>query len=91
MEEADVLCSKIGIISSGVLRTVGTQVTLKNRYVGGFYLEVGLNPATGTEQAKALIDFLKGLFEKVEPKRRFKTNFIFEVTLGNNQLLSKVF
>ena len=38
MEEADILCTRIGIISDGILRTVGTQVSLKNRYVGGYYL-----------------------------------------------------
>lgn len=59
MEEADVLCSRIGIISDGVLRTVGTQVTLKNRYVGGYYLEIGLSYQTGAEHVQTLYSFLK--------------------------------
>lgn len=33
MEEADALCSRIGIMAGGSLRCLGTQVHLKNRYV----------------------------------------------------------
>ena len=40
MEEADVLCSRVGIINEGVLRTVGPQVRLKSLYGGGYHLYV---------------------------------------------------
>jgi ABC-type multidrug transport system ATPase subunit len=40
MEEADVLCSRIGIVSDGVLKCIGTQVRLKNLYGGGYHLFV---------------------------------------------------
>jgi len=38
MEEADVLCTKIGIITEGSLRCIGPQTMLKNRYGGGYHL-----------------------------------------------------
>ena len=38
MEEADVLCSRIGIINEGVLRCVGSQLRLKGNYGGGYRL-----------------------------------------------------
>jgi len=38
MEEADVLCTKIGIITDGALRCIGPQTMLKNRYGGGYHL-----------------------------------------------------
>ena len=40
MEEADALCNRIGIITSGVLRTVGSQTSLKKVYGGGYRLTV---------------------------------------------------
>jgi ABC-type multidrug transport system ATPase subunit len=38
MEEADILASKIGIMSRGVLRCLGTPLHLKRRYGSGFKL-----------------------------------------------------
>ena len=38
MEEADVLCNRIGIVTQGVLRCVGPQVRLKTTYGGGYHL-----------------------------------------------------
>ena len=38
MEEADVLCNRIGIVTDGVLRCIGPQVRLKTIYGGGYHL-----------------------------------------------------
>ena len=38
MEEADVLCHRIGIVLDGILRCVGPQVRLKTPYGGGYHL-----------------------------------------------------
>ena len=40
MEEADVLCNRIGIITNGVLRCIGEQVKLKTLYGGGYHLYI---------------------------------------------------
>jgi len=40
MEEADVLCNRIGIICKGVLRCIGPQVRLKTLYGGGYHLSI---------------------------------------------------
>jgi len=40
MEEADVLCSRIGIVNDGILRCIGPQVRLKTLYGGGYHLFV---------------------------------------------------
>lgn len=40
MEEADVLCNRIGIVNDGILRCVGPQVRLKSIYGGGYHLFV---------------------------------------------------
>jgi len=40
MEEADVLCNRIGIVNDGILRCVSNQVRLKTLYGGGYHLFV---------------------------------------------------
>ncbi len=40
MEEADVLCNRIGIVSNGILKCVGSQNRLKTLYGGGYHLFV---------------------------------------------------
>jgi ABC-type multidrug transport system ATPase subunit len=43
MEEADVLCSRIGIVDKGVLRCVGPSQRLKNMYGGGYHLFINVH------------------------------------------------
>ena len=40
MEEADFLCTRIGIVSKGNLRCVGSNVRLKNRFGEGYSLKI---------------------------------------------------
>ena len=40
MEEADVLCSRIGVLTDGALRCIGPQTKLKNKYGGGYHLYI---------------------------------------------------
>ena len=40
MEEADVLCNRIAIVSDGVMKCIGSQVRLKTLYGGGYHLFV---------------------------------------------------
>lgn len=42
MDEADTLCNRIGIITSGVLRTIGNQIMLRNKYGRGYKLDINL-------------------------------------------------
>ena len=42
MEEANTLCNRIGIITNGVLRTVGTQRQLKKLYGKGYCLSLNV-------------------------------------------------
>jgi len=43
MEEADTLCSRIGIVSRGSLRCLGSQLHLKNRFGEGYKLTVNID------------------------------------------------
>lgn len=42
MEEADVLCNRIGIMQDGVLRCIAPQLRLKQKYGGGYHLTINL-------------------------------------------------
>jgi len=44
MEEAEVLCQRIGIMAKGTLRCLGPQVRLKNKYGNGFKISVSSDP-----------------------------------------------
>eukprot|EP00343_Euplotes_focardii_P012019 CAMPEP_0205834014 /NCGR_PEP_ID=MMETSP0206-20130828/50457_1 /ASSEMBLY_ACC=CAM_ASM_000279 /TAXON_ID=36767 /ORGANISM="Euplotes focardii, Strain TN1" /LENGTH=334 /DNA_ID=CAMNT_0053140841 /DNA_START=697 /DNA_END=1698 /DNA_ORIENTATION=+ len=45
MEEADVLCNRIGIMTDGMLRCLGPQVRLKTLYGGGYHLFINCHKA----------------------------------------------
>ena len=45
MEEADVLCQRIGIVTDGMLRCIGPQVRLKTLYGGGYHLFINCHKA----------------------------------------------
>lgn len=45
MEEADVLCNRIGIVTDGMLRCIGPQVRLKTLYGGGYHLFINCHKA----------------------------------------------
>ena len=40
MDEADALCERIGIMSHGLMRCIGTNLHLKNKYGNGYKIEV---------------------------------------------------
>ena len=49
MDEADALCSRIGIMSHGKLRCVGENLHLKNIYGNGYKIEARFEAATKSE------------------------------------------
>lgn len=55
MEEADVLCTRIGIMCKGSLRCVGSQQRLKNRFGDGYKLNVGLQSEAMYPTAAAFV------------------------------------
>jgi ABC-type multidrug transport system ATPase subunit len=52
MEEADVLCNRIGIVSQGILRCVAPQVRLKSLYGGGYHLQINCQKGKALELIK---------------------------------------
>ncbi|KAK3828786.1 MAG: hypothetical protein J3Q66DRAFT_307161 [Benniella sp.] len=57
MEEAEVLCSRIGIMAKGTLRCIGNQIRLKELYGRGFKITFASKPEN-TERASRYISSL---------------------------------
>jgi len=47
MEEADILCTRIGIVNNGVLACIGSQTRLKTLYGGGYHLFINCEKHIG--------------------------------------------
>lgn len=50
MEEAEALCSRIGIVAKGELKCVGTAQHLKQKFGKGYILTINLMPLTASEE-----------------------------------------
>lgn len=95
MEEADVLCNRIGIVNKGVLRCIGTQNRLKTQYGGGYHLYINcynqksLNTKyTGQKLDESAVHqkldvFICSLLPKANKLRQFNGQFVYQVPLEN--------
>merc|ERR1711963_469916 len=62
MEEADVLCGRIGIMVNGKLKCLGSSQQLKHRYASSFVLEMKTLVA---EKIPAIKEFVSKLFREI--------------------------
>lgn len=93
MEEADVLCNRIGIVNDGVLRCLGSQNRLKLQYGGGFHLFINCHTQKslnthypGVKERdvnRQLSDFVAKLLPKALKLRHFNGQFVYQVPLEN--------
>ncbi|XP_035731949.1 ABC transporter A family member 1-like isoform X2 [Vespa mandarinia] len=85
MEEADALCSRVGIMVKGELRCVGSTQHLKNLYGAGYTLEMKLlggdcTPTTPSgDRLSALKEFVAGLFPDATLEESFADRLVFAV------------
>ncbi|XP_072383028.1 cholesterol transporter ABCA5-like [Diabrotica undecimpunctata] len=82
MEEADALCSRIGIMVNGELRCLGSSQHLKNLYGAGYNLEVKLATQQGTDlnqKLKELENYVFSLFPNAVLQETFGDRLIFSV------------
>ena len=76
MEEADTLCTRIGIISHGKLKVLGTSSHLKSKFGKGYRLEIKSN-----ESKERIEEFLFNSFEKYNELQSFEENHVYQVPL----------
>ncbi|XP_036138839.1 ABC transporter A family member 1 [Monomorium pharaonis] len=85
MEEADALCSRVGIMVKGELRCIGSTQHLKNLYGAGYTLEMKLQggdctPTTPSgDRIAGLKEFVAGLFPDVTLEESFADRLVFAV------------
>lgn len=73
MEEADALCTKVGIMVRGALRCLGSTQHLKNKYGAGYTLDIKMQRHEGAWE-KNLGD-LKGHVKRVFPSATLREGF----------------
>jgi len=66
MEECEVLCSRIAVLSAGQLQCIGTAQHLKSRFADGYSLELRLGEHQDTEAASQFFSRLAEMGEVVE-------------------------
>lgn len=60
MEEADVLCQRIAIVSKGQLKCIGSNQHLKTKYGGGYALKVSFSPENSESVEHFITGFIPG-------------------------------
>lgn len=87
MEEADALCSRVGIMVKGELRCIGSTQHLKNLYGAGYTLEMKLlgggecTPTTpSNNRVNCLTEFVNNMFSNdVSLEESFADRLVFAV------------
>lgn len=82
MEEADVLCNRIGIMAHGKLQCLGTQLHLKKKFGKGFKLSVSSKKFENSE----IQNFLSNLLPTAVLKSNFAGTLEYEVPRKDIQL-----
>lgn len=67
MEEADVLCNRIGIVNNGVMTCLGTQNRLKTLYGGGYHLTINCQMSGSTDADKKRFSNLSRFIKDILP------------------------
>lgn len=75
MEEAEALCSRIGIMAHGTLRCLGTLLRLKSVYGKGFKLTLSCKPGQSDKAAAFVEPLFPGMWTKLD---NFTTNVSYE-------------
>ena len=103
MEEAEVLSDRIGIITNGSLKCLGTQFKLKRVFGKGFKLVINLininliqevnirnsNVEYSEMRIEKIKEFVSKLFPNSEVKESYKNTIVFEVRVHFKILDSK--
>src|SRR2546422_740515 len=91
MEEADALCTRLGIMVKGVLRCLGSIQHLKNKYGAGYVLEIKWDqncPEINSDRVKKLVF---EIFNSAVIKEEYDERIICTVAQNSVQSLASIF
>ncbi|XP_064640640.1 cholesterol transporter ABCA5-like isoform X2 [Lineus longissimus] len=94
MDEADVLCSRVGIMVNGLLQCIGSTQHLKGKYGSGYILALKVNASIPTrlEELKGqLHDFVIEHFPHAVLVEGFGNMVTYKILKDDIQSLAKVF
>ena len=97
MEEADALCTRVGIMVKGELRCIGSTQHLKNLYGAGYTLEMKLRggectPTTPSgHRVNSLRDFVTSMFADATLEESFADRLVFGVPQHSVHSLAECF
>jgi len=82
LEEADVLCDRIGIMTRGIMSSMGSSLSLKNRYGKGYRVSINFKP----EQRGAADSYLRSIIPQAQLHTEFVGNIVYEVAKEHIQV-----
>ncbi|XP_072019069.1 cholesterol transporter ABCA5-like [Amphiura filiformis] len=94
MEEADAVCSRVGIMVLGQLKCLGTTQHLKDKYGGGYVLEVKLQlhgQGALEERIEALHNYVRSILHDAEVSENFGERITYKIPKKSVASLSTVF
>lgn len=91
MEEADALCTRLGIMVKGVMRCLGSIQHLKSLYGAGYILEIKWNAQSEIINAEHVKRFVSEIFEEFIVKESFEDRLIFNIPQTSVKSLSTIF
>merc|ERR1712159_32758 len=85
MEECEALCTRLGIMVSGRFRCIGSSQHLKNRFGGGYCLEI---KTPSSEDCTPVTEFVEGTFAGARCLERHVGTVKYHLPKGGNALSS---
>lgn len=86
MEEAEILCSRIGIVAHGQLKCLGSPLHLKNKFADGYKLNVNFDK----KDQQVVDEGMKKLFPGIREVASFTGTKEYRVQIPHGQV-SEVF
>jgi len=75
MEEADVLCDRIGIVASGLLKCLGNNIHLKAKFGSGYTIKLNFDP----EDEPSIVEFVQQNLASAVKEESFPGTVSFRV------------
>ncbi|XP_077535547.1 cholesterol transporter ABCA5-like isoform X4 [Haemaphysalis longicornis] len=93
MEEADALCTKVGIMVRGALRCLGSTQHLKNKYGAGYTLDIKMQRQDGAwlKNLNDLKVYVKRVFPSATLREGFQDRLTYDIPQAGVTSLANVF
>ncbi|XP_074647073.1 cholesterol transporter ABCA5-like [Tubulanus polymorphus] len=91
MDEADILCSRIAIMTNGSLQCIGSNQHLKSKFGQGYILEFKVVEHLDEAQMKSVVQFVKELFPDCTCLETFGHHSVYKIPKHNVNSFARIF